>query len=193
MLDSSRVFLSPQIKVHRPFGAAALLSLHIFTGSLSARHRVPLTMCDPWIHEAQNRDSKPTKLASVMYINERERTHQRSQELSPISSKRIVLHLAIQTSVDGARMVRTGKNTVPPGNVLTRDCPVGLSLDSSRDLSLDVDLLLTTPFYSRVLLATPYANTFISFKQQSFFIINRCSFFHFARFVMIFLIPENAL
>ena len=34
---------------HRPFGAAALLSLHFFTGSLPAGHRVPLTMCDPWM------------------------------------------------------------------------------------------------------------------------------------------------
>ena len=34
---------------HRPFGAAALLSLHLFTGSLPAGHRVPLTMCDPWM------------------------------------------------------------------------------------------------------------------------------------------------
>ena len=34
---------------HRPFGAAALLSLHFFTGLLPAGHRVPLTMCDPWM------------------------------------------------------------------------------------------------------------------------------------------------
>ena len=34
---------------HRPFGAAALLSLHCFTGSPQAGHRVPLTMCDPWM------------------------------------------------------------------------------------------------------------------------------------------------
>ena len=34
---------------HWPFKAAALLSLHIFTGSLPAGHRVPLTMCDPWM------------------------------------------------------------------------------------------------------------------------------------------------
>ena len=33
---------------HRPFGAAALLSLH-FTWSLKAGHRLPLTMCDPWM------------------------------------------------------------------------------------------------------------------------------------------------
>ena len=31
------------------FGAAALLSLHFFTGSLPAGHWVPLTMCDPWM------------------------------------------------------------------------------------------------------------------------------------------------
>ena len=34
---------------HRPFGAAALLSLHFFTGSLPAGHQVPLTMSDPWM------------------------------------------------------------------------------------------------------------------------------------------------
>ena len=45
---------------HRPFGAAALLSLHFFSWSLQAwlhffswslqaGHRVPLTMCDPWM------------------------------------------------------------------------------------------------------------------------------------------------
>ena len=34
---------------HWPFNAAALLSLHFFTGSLPAGHRVPLTMCDPWM------------------------------------------------------------------------------------------------------------------------------------------------
>ena len=34
---------------HRPFGAAALLSLHFFTGSLPAGHWVPLTMSDPWM------------------------------------------------------------------------------------------------------------------------------------------------
>ena len=34
---------------HRPFGAAALLSLHFFTGSLPAGHPVPMTMCDPWM------------------------------------------------------------------------------------------------------------------------------------------------
>ena len=34
---------------HRPFGAAALLSLHYFTWSLQAGQRVPLTMCDPWM------------------------------------------------------------------------------------------------------------------------------------------------
>ena len=34
---------------HRPFGAAALLSLHDFTWSPQAGHRVPLTMCDPWM------------------------------------------------------------------------------------------------------------------------------------------------
>ena len=33
---------------HWPFGAAALLSLHLFTGSLPAGNRVLLTMCDPW-------------------------------------------------------------------------------------------------------------------------------------------------
>ena len=30
-------------------GAAALLSLHFFTGSLPGGHRVPLTMSDPWM------------------------------------------------------------------------------------------------------------------------------------------------
>ena len=34
---------------HRPFGAAALLSLHFYSWSLLAGHRVPLTMCDPWM------------------------------------------------------------------------------------------------------------------------------------------------
>ena len=34
---------------HRPFGAAALLSLHYITLSLQAGHRVPLTMCDLWM------------------------------------------------------------------------------------------------------------------------------------------------
>ena len=34
---------------HRPFGAAALLSLQYFTWSLQAGYRVPLTMCDPWM------------------------------------------------------------------------------------------------------------------------------------------------
>ena len=34
---------------HRPFGVAALLSLHLFTGSLPAVHRGPLTMCDSWM------------------------------------------------------------------------------------------------------------------------------------------------
>ena len=34
---------------HRPFGAAALLSLYLFTGSLPAGLWVPLTMCDPWM------------------------------------------------------------------------------------------------------------------------------------------------
>ena len=34
---------------HRPFGAAALLTLHFFSLSLQAGHRVPLTMCDPWM------------------------------------------------------------------------------------------------------------------------------------------------
>ena len=45
-------FVLTQKKVctgHRPFGAAALLSLYIFTGSLPAGHRVPLTMCNPWM------------------------------------------------------------------------------------------------------------------------------------------------
>ena len=34
---------------HWPFGAAALLSIHFFSWSLQAGHRVPLTMCDPWM------------------------------------------------------------------------------------------------------------------------------------------------
>ena len=34
---------------HRPFEAAALLSLHYFTELPPAGHRVPLTMCDPWM------------------------------------------------------------------------------------------------------------------------------------------------
>ena len=34
---------------HRPFGAAALLSLHFFSWSRQAGHRVPLTMCYPWM------------------------------------------------------------------------------------------------------------------------------------------------
>ena len=34
---------------HWSFEAAALLSLHFFTGSLPAGYRVPLTMCDPWM------------------------------------------------------------------------------------------------------------------------------------------------
>ena len=34
---------------HRPFGAAALLSLHCYTRSHQAGHRVALTMCDPWM------------------------------------------------------------------------------------------------------------------------------------------------
>ena len=34
---------------HRPFGAAAVLSFHYLTWSLWAGHRVPLTMCDPWM------------------------------------------------------------------------------------------------------------------------------------------------
>ena len=33
---------------HRPFGAAALLSLHYFTWPLGAGHCVSLTMYDPW-------------------------------------------------------------------------------------------------------------------------------------------------
>ena len=34
---------------HWPFGAAALLSLHFCSLSLQAGHRVPLTMCNPWM------------------------------------------------------------------------------------------------------------------------------------------------
>ena len=34
---------------HRLFGAAALLSLHFFSWSLQAVHRVPLSMCNPWM------------------------------------------------------------------------------------------------------------------------------------------------
>ena len=35
---------------HWPFGAAALLSLLFFSLPLQAGHRVPLTMCDPWMN-----------------------------------------------------------------------------------------------------------------------------------------------
>ena len=34
---------------HWPFWAAALLSHHFFSWSLWAGHRVPLTMCNPWM------------------------------------------------------------------------------------------------------------------------------------------------
>ena len=50
---------------HRPFGAAALLSLHFISGSLPAGHRVPLTMCDPWMTS-----SLPFLLpSSFIYLN----------------------------------------------------------------------------------------------------------------------------
>ena len=34
---------------HRPFGAAALLSLYFFSWSLQAWHQAPLTMYNPWM------------------------------------------------------------------------------------------------------------------------------------------------
>ena len=50
-----RICPSGQVKIHpyppgcQPFGATALLSLHLLTWLLWAGHRVPLTMCDPWM------------------------------------------------------------------------------------------------------------------------------------------------
>ena len=124
--------------------------------------------------------------------DEKEKTHPNYHKNHLVSTKRVVLHLAIWTSVDGA----TGqdrKEYCPSSKCLDPRLSGRLVLGFVTGFVLGRRPPLDNTCYSRVLLATPYANTFISFKQQSFFIINRCSFFHFARFVMIFLIPENAL
>ena len=46
---SGRKEIHPCRTGHRPFGAAALFSLHLFSWSLQAGQRVPLTMCIPWM------------------------------------------------------------------------------------------------------------------------------------------------
>ena len=53
---ASNLLLSGHLEIHPfcptghwPFRANALLLIHFFSQSLKAGHRVPLTMCDPWM------------------------------------------------------------------------------------------------------------------------------------------------